>query len=569
MLKNVGIIADHSSDSATSQKKGFKQIEDYLLKKRTISEMTTSMVVDGTLTDRDDDGIHIRIHTVYHLDKSTNKTCIDKKFECIDPCLDIGAQCLFSEIATGDSIDSKRRYTKQFPIGSQVKGVIIKVDYHTLEIYITTLPSHSPHPYHKLGLSNIKSPNHSHKGTHQSTHQSAHHKLNVHALTPTAFSPYYKRYSTAISAPTSPSMMAAGRNSVNTVFTPTYMARTKSCDDQKSNTNTVNPYYSNHYYAPSSTVSNFAPSPLYTAVENVKYATNQNMQIQNEFDLLQRHDDDEESHSNEMSTGYGHRYGNGNGNGRKSGPQRHRHGVSSRKLWVDRIRKHELFRNPAGMDMMRDAFGIEDYSSMMVRKPNVCTDILGQDMAEELFRRPSNDTKRLKKNGIDRDGRDHDDSKHDIMRIEERRPSRDSRHRGTDSLQRSTSISSTSSTSTSRSTSISPARLSIPKLVEFDKDYLRREQAFFSSRSALKSGVQHATAGRLDKAVEHYQVALEWDREYGEAMVALGAANAKQGRLDKAEQWIRDAIRIDPDTPNATKYLAIVLEKKACDDPPK
>eukprot|EP01084_Bolivina_argentea_P290732 499485_1 len=71
-----------------------------------------------------------------------------KSYLCPEPNIQIN-----EKIQKGQNLDS---YRKQFKIGSFVKGVIIKVDYHTLEIYITTLTQHSPHPYHTLALNFIK-----------------------------------------------------------------------------------------------------------------------------------------------------------------------------------------------------------------------------------------------------------------------------------------------------------------------------------------------------------------------------------------------------------------------------
>ena len=54
-------------------------------------------------------------------------------------------------------------------------------------------------------------------------------------------------------------------------------------------------------------------------------------------------------------------------------------------------------------------------------------------------------------------------------------------------------------------------------------------------------------------------------------MVALGAAKAKMNELDEAEHWLKKALHVDAETPNAAKYLAKVLDKQqkqkqqACD----
>eukprot|EP01084_Bolivina_argentea_P159377 277574_1 len=115
ILENAGI---NKNISLSNSKKGFIKIEQYLLRKRIISEILLGMVIDGTLIDRDDDSIHIRIDNIYNLDTKLT-SCTETKFESIDPNLNIITICLLDEIEC--NID-KKLYTKQFKIGSFVKG---------------------------------------------------------------------------------------------------------------------------------------------------------------------------------------------------------------------------------------------------------------------------------------------------------------------------------------------------------------------------------------------------------------------------------------------------------------
>ena len=92
------------------------------------------MVVEATLINRDDDGITVRIHTVYNLETNTT-SCTQTTFENLDPSLNITAICLYDEIEHKSTSqfdqkqdakhihNQKKLYVKQFPIGSQVKGV--------------------------------------------------------------------------------------------------------------------------------------------------------------------------------------------------------------------------------------------------------------------------------------------------------------------------------------------------------------------------------------------------------------------------------------------------------------
>jgi len=97
---------------------------------------------------------------------------------------------------------------------------------------------------------------------------------------------------------------------------------------------------------------------------------------------------------------------------------------------------------------------------------------------------------------------------------------------------------------------------------EWSVDSLRAEQANVSSQSALRSGVALAQKGRLSRAVEHYEVALEWDAQNAAAMVAMGAAKAKQRKLSDAEKWLKRALSIDAETPNAAEYLSKVIARQ-------
>ena len=572
MLRNAGIITssnnqshgqheikEENKDENNEQRRGFKQIEDYLIKKRTIEEISTSMVVEGTLIDRDvnSNGITLRIHTVYNLDGNTT-SCTEPKYENLNPSLNITATCLYDEIENkmgihtmnyktysnsnkedikSMEIEQKKLYVKQFPIGSQVKGVIIKVDYHTLEIYITTVQSHSPQPhFHKLGLSLSKSPKLTaiksprlKKSQQQRPRTdvsiSDNHNNNNNNM---RYSPYYshKRRQDGshmnISAPTSPFQL---QSQTGPLFKPSltrsssnnssFPSKRHSNDDQKAHTNTHS-YYSNHYYLPSKVT----PSPLYTAVQAQEKMYQQGQMHQdnlNEFDLLQNKyaenvDNNNHNHApypNKTSPTSNHSQEHDNNSEHKK----------HKKLWIDRIRNHELFRNPSGVDMMRNAFGINDTSSLIYRKPNLCKDWLSIEKQRE--------SAKMKNNQNNHNNANEDDSKYNHNHND---------NHGSDADE---------------------------KLIRFDKTYLRQEQAFLASRWALKSGVDLAKDEKLEKAVKHYDVAIEWDGTNSAAFVAKGAALCHLGKLNEAEQSIRDAIKINPNTQNAKEYLNIILQKKA------
>ena len=184
----------------------------------------------------------------------------------------------------------------------------------------------------------------------------------------------------------------------------------------------------------------------------------------------------------------------------------------NKKLWIDRVRNHELFRNPSGVGMMRNAFGINDYSSLMYREPNRCKDWLNIERQKE----------------INYNNRNEEDSK-------------------------------TNNNNNNNNIDMDQQQ----KLIPFDKKYLREEQAFLAARYALKSGIDLAKAKNLEKAIKHYDVALEWDNKYCDAMVAKAAALCHLNKLDAAEKSIRCAIKLNPNTPNANKYLTIILQQKA------
>lgn len=506
MLKNAGIIKNDKKNESneSSQKQGFKQIEDYLIKKRTISKISNSMVIEGTLIDRDDDGITVRIHTVYNLDTNTT-SCTQTTFDNLDPSLNIIAICLYDEIEnnkskTNNDKKQKKLYVKQFPIGSKVKGVVIKVDYHTLEIYITTLQTHSPHShFHKLGLSHTKSSSNNINNTDIQTNNNM------------RYSPYYshKRSSKGSISPFQFKPTLSRSSSSNST--------TKINDDQKINN------YNNNYYVPSKVPNSIAPSPLYAAVqeqEQIKYQGHIHQLNMNEFDLLQNKfeenynnhndnndndDDNNHNHNHNGSTFYSNKISPNssvnNNNNANNTLMDHASASSekNKKLWIDRVRNHELFRNPAGVDMMRNAFGIDDYSSLMYRKVNICKDWLYIEKHKDLIENEDD----LKNNDIEK------------------------------------------------------------KVIKFDKKYLREEQAYLAARYALRSGIDLAKAKNLEKAIKHYNVALEWDNKYCDAMVAKGAALCHLGKLNEAEISIRNALKLNPNTPNADKYLAIILQQKA------
>jgi protein O-mannosyl-transferase len=65
--------------------------------------------------------------------------------------------------------------------------------------------------------------------------------------------------------------------------------------------------------------------------------------------------------------------------------------------------------------------------------------------------------------------------------------------------------------------------------------------------------------GRVKKALEHYQRAVQIDPDVSEAQNNLGAALAAEGRFDEAIEAYRKAIQIRPDDANALNNLGMAL----------
>lgn len=90
-------------------------------------------------------------------------------------------------------------------------------------------------------------------------------------------------------------------------------------------------------------------------------------------------------------------------------------------------------------------------------------------------------------------------------------------------------------------TSSSPQRLSKPALNEI-----------VAAKKAMQSN-------KIDKAIEHFQKAIEIDPEFGEAHYNLGGLLRQKGRMDEAVGHFEQALKIKQDYPLALFYLGDTL----------
>ncbi|ETO07202.1 hypothetical protein RFI_30190, partial [Reticulomyxa filosa] len=136
----------------TDMREGFKKIEDYLMHKRILKEMSSGAIVEGSLINRMEDGIVIRLYSVYDYPDT-----LRLKYTHIDR-LKIDAIGLYSELMESEyeqenshHISAVKQQCEQFELGSKVKGMVLKVDYHTGELFITCHAKKTLiHPFHQL-----------------------------------------------------------------------------------------------------------------------------------------------------------------------------------------------------------------------------------------------------------------------------------------------------------------------------------------------------------------------------------------------------------------------------------
>jgi tetratricopeptide (TPR) repeat protein len=93
------------------------------------------------------------------------------------------------------------------------------------------------------------------------------------------------------------------------------------------------------------------------------------------------------------------------------------------------------------------------------------------------------------------------------------------------------------------------------------RERLRRSVRRSWSRDAVKRGVLRARAGDADGAVACYEEALRIDPDDPDALVARGAALANALDLQKAFEDLSRAADLDPGHANAAKYLKAVIDK--------
>mmetsp|Transcript_20044 Transcript_20044/g.27752 ORF Transcript_20044/g.27752 Transcript_20044/m.27752 type:complete len:252 (-) Transcript_20044:80-835(-) len=90
------------------------------------------------------------------------------------------------------------------------------------------------------------------------------------------------------------------------------------------------------------------------------------------------------------------------------------------------------------------------------------------------------------------------------------------------------------------------------------KDYselLRKEVKRAWAQETTRQGINLAKVGKYTEALKCYSQALELDPLHRDTYVARGAAYANQGLLSEACVEFSAALEIDPEDPNAAKYL--------------
>ena len=77
----------------------------------------------------------------------------------------------------------------------------------------------------------------------------------------------------------------------------------------------------------------------------------------------------------------------------------------------------------------------------------------------------------------------------------------------------------------------------------------------------LDLGVQLAGQRRLQEAIQIWQTVLELDPSHVQAHQNLGAAFSQLGQLDQAKSYLRRALELRPDQPEACFNLANIIWK--------
>ena len=83
--------------------------------------------------------------------------------------------------------------------------------------------------------------------------------------------------------------------------------------------------------------------------------------------------------------------------------------------------------------------------------------------------------------------------------------------------------------------------------------------AFYAAEAHTKIGIANFYRGELDKAVEHFEIALKENPHYPDLYYYLGVVHHSKGELDRAVEMLEKATRLNEDYAEATCYLGIAL----------
>ncbi|KAJ3389716.1 Tetratricopeptide repeat protein 14 [Lobulomyces angularis] len=91
---------------------------------------------------------------------------------------------------------------------------------------------------------------------------------------------------------------------------------------------------------------------------------------------------------------------------------------------------------------------------------------------------------------------------------------------------------------------------------------LRKQQNEAWAQETVKEGINLLREGQIEKAIKKYTNAIEISPICADAFVARGAALANLEDYKKAITDFKIALKMNPDHPNAKKYLETTKEKK-------
>ncbi|XP_065828659.1 tetratricopeptide repeat protein 14-like isoform X2 [Oscarella lobularis] len=91
-------------------------------------------------------------------------------------------------------------------------------------------------------------------------------------------------------------------------------------------------------------------------------------------------------------------------------------------------------------------------------------------------------------------------------------------------------------------------------------DELRSQQSHRQAMDLVASGVSHLKSGKSEKAIKHFDQALQIEPENVEAYVARGALHANDNNYSEAIKDFKSALKFNSSHKNAKKYLAETLD---------